>query len=122
MYGSIMRARVKQGKRQEFERVMREITPAHQEYERGLHSIELAWEDRDANRVVMIIHFRDRESYLKNARDPETDRDYRRWAPLLEGEPEWTDVLYADYIGKPLTSAAAVSAQGRANIQRDAAK
>ncbi len=37
---------------------------------------------------------------------PETDRDYRRWVQLLEGEPEWTDVSYGDYIGKQLTSTA----------------
>lgn len=115
MYGSIMRARVKQGRREEFVRVMGELTPAHQEYERGLHSIELAWETGDPNRVVMIIHFRDRDSYLKNARDPETDRDYRRWAQLLEGEPEWTDVSYADYVGKPLTSTATRSSGPQAD-------
>lgn len=104
MYGSIMRSRVKPGKREEFERVMREVTPAHEEYERGLHSLELAWEERDSNRVVMIIHFRDRESYVRNANFPETDSDYRRWVKLLEEEPQWTDVFYGDYVGKPLTS------------------
>ncbi len=41
MYGSIMRARVRQGRREEFERVVREITPAHHEYERGLHSASI---------------------------------------------------------------------------------
>jgi len=110
MYGSIMRARIKPGKRAEFERIMREITPAHQVYARGLHSTELAFEDRDPNRVVMIIHFRDRESYVKNAKDPETDRDYRRWAQLLDGEPEWTDVAYTDYMGKSLTPASTAPA------------
>ncbi len=111
MYGSIMRARVKQGKREEFERVMRELTPAHQEFERGLHSIELAWEDSDPNRVVMIIHFRDRESYVRNANLPQTDADYRRWVKLLEEEPEWTDVFFGNYLGKPLTSTASASGQ-----------
>ncbi len=115
MYGSIMRARVKPGKREEFVRVMGELTPAHQEFERGLHSVELAWEDKDPNRVVMIIHFRDRESYVRNAELPETDGDYRRWVQLLEGEPEWTDVSYADYVGKPLTSTATRSSRPQAH-------
>ena len=107
MYGSIMRARVKPGKRQEFERSMQEITPAHQDYERGLHSVELAWEDKDPNRVVMIIHFRDKESYVKNAKLPETDAGYRRWIQYLEGEPEWIDINYSAYVGEPLTASAA---------------
>ncbi|TME49281.1 MAG: hypothetical protein E6I33_01070 [Chloroflexi bacterium] len=111
MYGTIMRARVKDGRKAEYERTMKEMVPSAEEYGRGLHSIEVAWEDNDPQRIVMIIHFRDRESYIANANRPETDTDYRRQLEFLDGEPEWIDVSFAEYVGKPLSeSAAQVSA------------
>jgi len=109
VYGTVMRGRVKPGRRQEFEDLATQITPAHEAEERGLHSMELAWEDGDPDRLVMIIHFRDRESYVRNAERPETDSDYRRMAELLEGPPEWIDVAYSTYLGKPLSSAASAT-------------
>jgi len=102
MYGTIMRGRVKAGRRAEFERLFQEVAPDHVEH--GLHSIELAREDTDPDRVVVIIHFTDRESYRRNADRPETDRDYRRQLELLDGEPEWIDVEFGGYLGKPLTT------------------
>src|SRR5207253_2121120 len=87
MYGTIMRARVKDGRKAEYERTMKEMVPSAEEYGRGLHSIEVAWEDNDPQRIVMIIHFRDRESYIANANRPETDTDYRRQLEFLDGEP-----------------------------------
>jgi hypothetical protein len=53
----------------------------------------------------MIVHFKDRESYMANADRRETDTDYRRQLEYLEGEPEWIDVSYAEYVGKPLGAA-----------------
>jgi hypothetical protein len=50
----------------------------------------------------MIVHFKDRESYMANANRSETDTDYRQQLEYLDGEPEWIDVNYADYVGKPL--------------------
>jgi len=103
MYGSIMRGRIKTGRREEFERLMCELSLAHVADERGLHCVELAWEDEDSNRVVMILHFEDRQSYVRNTEHPQTQRNYGRWSPLLEGEAEWVDVAYADYVGHALT-------------------
>jgi len=104
MYGTIMRAKVKAGQRAEYEKVMRQMVPS-EGYGHGLHSYEIAWEDKDPDRIVLIIHFKDRESYLANANRPETDTDYRQQLEYLEGEPEWIDVSYGDYVGKPLGSA-----------------
>ena len=107
MYGSIMRARLKPGRRAEYERLFHEIVPVHADESRGLHSAELAFEAGDPDRVVVIIHFRDKESYLRNADDPRTDADYRRQAEFFDGAPEWIDVEYGGYSGKPLSEAAA---------------
>lgn len=109
MYGTIMRGKVKAGRRAEYEKVMREIVPSAEDYGNGLHSIEVAWEDKDSDRIVMIIHFRDRESYLANASRPETDEQYRKQIEFLDGEPEWIDVNYDAYVGKPLAETAATT-------------
>jgi quinol monooxygenase YgiN len=109
VYGSIMRGRLKAGRRQDFENLVMQITPAHEAEERGLHSVELAWEDSDPDRVVLIIHFRDRESYVRNAERQDTDSDYRRMAELLESPPEWIDVAYAAYLGRPLAATASAT-------------
>lgn len=107
MYGTIMRAKVKPGRKAEYEKAMREMVPSADDYGRGLHSLQVAWEDKDPDRIVMIIHFRDRDSYIANANRPETNADYERQLEFLEGPPEWTDVNYADYIGKPIGEGAA---------------
>jgi quinol monooxygenase YgiN len=95
-----MRGRVKDGRRDEFERLMVELSITHLSEHRGLVSVELADEEAP-NGVLMILHFEDREAYLRNANDPRTQRNYARWSALLEGNPEWIDVAYAEYIGEP---------------------
>jgi quinol monooxygenase YgiN len=102
MYGTIMRAKVKPGRRAEYEKAMREMAPNADAYGQGMHSFEVAWEDKDSDRIVMIVRFNDRESYLANANRPETDADYREQLEYFDGEPEWIDVNYAEYVGKPL--------------------
>jgi len=109
MYGTIMRATVKAGQRQAFEEVMRSMAP---DSSTGFHSAEVAWEDRDPNRLLMVVHFRDRESYLANASTPQTDSEYRRMVEYLDGEPEWIDVHYTEYVGAALSEAAVAGATG----------
>ena len=102
MYGTIMRAKVKAGRRAEYEQVLHEMVPSAEAYGQGMHSYEVAWEEKDSDRIVMIVHFKDRESYLANANRAGTDDDYRRQLEYLEGEPEWIDVNYAEYVDQPL--------------------
>ena len=106
MYGTIMRGKVKAGKKAEYEALMRGMTP---DASSGFHSAEVAWEDKDPDRFVVIVHFRDRDSYVANADAPSTDEGYRRQLEFLEGEPEWIDVNYADYVGKPVGEGAATA-------------
>jgi quinol monooxygenase YgiN len=106
MYGSIMRARIKQGKRDEYIRLLQDLVPTAEDYGHGLHSVELGWEEADPQRAVVVIHFRDKESYLANGQRPETDAQFRRQAELFDGEPEWIDLDYVEYVGNPLTSTA----------------
>ena len=96
MYGTIMRARVKPDRREEFERLMADLTPAP---DTGFIGVQIGWEDKEPNRLVAVAVFKDRQSYVRNAERPDTDQNYRQMLEHLEGEPEWIDVQWAQYIG-----------------------
>jgi len=96
MYGTIMRARVKPGRRDELERFIPDYAPAP---DSGFIGVQVGWEDKDPNRLVLVVVFKDKESYVRNADDPRTDEMYRKQLEFLEGEPEWIDVSWAQYIG-----------------------
>jgi quinol monooxygenase YgiN len=104
MYGTIMRARVKPDRREEYVRMMSERTP---EPASGFIGVQVGWEDKNPNGLVLVVVFKDKESYMRNADDPRTDEMYRKQLEYLEGEPEWIDVNWAQYIG-------ATSGQGAA--------
>ena len=91
MFGTVMRARLKPERRDAF---LNEIRAQEQRRPEGLESAEVAVEDKDPDRILVIVRFRDRESYMANAADPEQDREYRRMLDYLDGEPEWIDVRY----------------------------
>ncbi len=102
MFGTIMRARAKEGRMEALERLFEEQR-AGAERPPGFHSVEFAREDKDPDRVVAVIHFADKESYVANAKRPETDADYQHLLGFLDGEPEWIDVDYARYYGDPVS-------------------
>jgi quinol monooxygenase YgiN len=102
MYGTIMRARMKPGSRDELKQRLQEWVG--RDVPEGFHCSEVAVEDKDPDRIVMIVHFHDRESYLRNAERPETDSEYRQMLEHLEGEPEWIDVEYLQFVGSPLSA------------------
>lgn len=108
MYGTILRARTKPGQRDAFIAAMRERGTA--EHNPGFLSAEVCTEDRDPDGVVVVIRFRDRESYLANANRPETDADYRSTLEYLQGPPEWIDVNYVEYHGEPVSEGSAAAA------------
>ena len=101
MYGTIMRGRVKAGQREALESLVMGWPDQRGEPD-GYHSSELAWEDKDPERLVLVVHFRDKASYVANAESPEQNTKYQRMLELLDGEPEWIDVNYAAYQGKGL--------------------
>lgn len=109
MYGTIMRGKVKAGRKDDFVAFMNQLVPSADDYGRGLHSIEVGWEDKDPDRFVVIVHFKDRESYIANADRADTNTDYEKQLEYLEGPPEWIDVTYADYVGKPIAEGAATA-------------
>jgi heme-degrading monooxygenase HmoA len=110
MFGTIMRAQVKAGQRDAFiETMKRRGTAANNP---GFLSAEIAYEDKDNDRVVAVIHFRDRDSYMANAARPQTDAEYQEMLQYLAGPPEWTDLHYVSFKGEPLTESALAGATG----------
>jgi heme-degrading monooxygenase HmoA len=107
MYGTILRAKLKPGQREAYERFLESLLPTADDYGRGLHSVELAYEDKDPDRLAVIIHFRDKESYIANAERADTGQDWERQREFFEGDVEWIDLNYSRFIGKPLSEEAA---------------
>jgi quinol monooxygenase YgiN len=90
MFGTVARMTVQPGKEGEFVAIGEEWTK-----ERGAATGQVAeyvfkMEGQPGDYYVIGI-FRDRESYYANARDPETDRWYRRMRETLASDPEWHD-------------------------------
>lgn len=96
MYGTIMRAHVKPDRREEYEKAMSEMVP---DPATGFVGVQIGWEDKDPNSLVLVVVFNDKESYTRNANEPGTDEMYRKQLEYLESEPEWIDVNWARYIG-----------------------
>ena len=100
MYGTIMRAKIKAGQLEAFKRYSQaQGTPDNAS---GWVSSEFAMEDKDPSRIVGIIRFKDKESYVKNANAPQTNDSYNEMLKFLEGPPEWIDVTYVAFQGEPL--------------------
>jgi quinol monooxygenase YgiN len=99
MYGTIMQARVKAGHRDALSALMTDWSRIQPD---GFHSFEVGWGDEDPDVIVLVVHFRDKESYVANADSPEQDAEYRQMLEHLESEPEWTDVHWGDYVGSSL--------------------
>jgi quinol monooxygenase YgiN len=112
MYGTVMRAKVKKGQLDSLERL---FESQRKELGRvdGFHSVEFAREDKDPDRIVMIVHFRDRESYVRNAERPETNRNFMEMGKHLEGPPEWIDLHYRRYFGDPVAESTGAAAKDR---------
>lgn len=109
MYGTILRAKTKPGQRDAFLEAMRDRGTA--ERNPGFLSAEVCTEDKDPNGVVVVIRFRDRDSYMKNAERPETDADYQKMVQYLQGAPEWIDVNYVEFHGEPVSEQSTAAAR-----------
>jgi quinol monooxygenase YgiN len=100
MYGTIMRAKIKPGQQEAFRRYA--LEQAGPDSTSGWISSEFAVEDKDPNRIVGIIRFKDKDSYVKNANAPRTNDNYNQMLKFFEAPPEWIDVHYVAFQGQPL--------------------
>jgi len=89
VYGTIMRAKLKPGQKEAYQQWGQEQeSQLSQSPETGFVSIEVAFEDKDPDRVVSIIRFKDKDSYVKNANAPKTNDNYNQMIKLFESPPE----------------------------------
>lgn len=47
--------------------------------------------DDDPNEIYMAVVFKDKATYVANARDPKQDERYRKMRAALAADPEWHD-------------------------------
>src|SRR5581483_7373432 len=100
MYGTIARVTVQPGKEQEFLAIGEQWTRERGEATRQVAEYVFKADGRPHEYLIVGI-FRDRDTYVSNSQDPETDRWYRRMRATLEVDPEWNDgeVVHAMMLG-----------------------
>jgi hypothetical protein len=93
MYGTMMRARVTPGKRQEAYAMMGEGLDTA-----GFRATYVLLPDEDEDAIVAAVIFEDQTTYSANAHDPATEEWYGRFRALLETDPEWTDGEWLSFL------------------------
>jgi hypothetical protein len=85
MFGSVFRAQVQPGKKQEFIDIMMDDsrTPP------GMKAAYLY--DGGGNELWGVAVFESEKSYRDNAESPEQNAEYQRFRALLTADPEWHD-------------------------------
>lgn len=89
MYGTVGRARVRPENRDRLVKVLRE-----QSYAEGVWGFRQAFVMFPENRgdeAIVVAMFDDRDSYWRNADNPEQHQRYLEYRALMEDEPEWAD-------------------------------
>ena len=90
MFGTVARVVVQPGKEVEFVAIGEQWSNERGEATGQVAGYLFKLEGRIGEYYLVGI-FRDRSSYDANARDPETDRWYRRMRATLAADPEWHD-------------------------------
>lgn len=57
----------------------------------GYLGTEIMVAENHANTMLMVVRFRDRESYIANADSPGQDARYQEFRALMESDPVWFD-------------------------------
>ncbi len=88
MYGTVALMRLKPGMEAKLTEEM-----AHYEGLKipGFVSTMVYRMDGDPNELYMTVAFRDKASYVANARDPKQDERFRKMREFLAADPEWHD-------------------------------
>ena len=89
MYGTVARMKVKAGKLDELIRLM---GGGGDDRAMGGYMGEIIYKmDSNPNEIMLCVFFKDKESYHKNANDPEMNKDYSEYRAMLDADPEWND-------------------------------
>lgn len=90
MFGTVARLKLLPGKEEEFIK-HGERWSSERGRVSGQVTSYLVNLDGKPDEYLLVAIFKDRESYMQNASDPETDRFYQGMRKLLQDDPEWND-------------------------------
>jgi heme-degrading monooxygenase HmoA len=88
MYGTVGRVKIKPENRDAFLETMsgqRNIDIP------GFKDAYVLFPENRQDEAIMVVFFEDKDSYWKNANDPEQDKRYQEFSKYFESEPEWHD-------------------------------
>ncbi len=91
MYGTVAHMRLKAGQENVLPDWMARWDRERAPRINGPVAIYVYRMDSDPRNLVIAVVFRDKESYVANAEDPEQDRWYQEMRQYLEADPEWYD-------------------------------
>ena len=97
MYGTIARGKVRNDRIREFMALGKEWDVRERKRAVGYINSELLWCNEGQGRFCLIVHFTNREAYVKNAASPEQDAFYHKLRACLEADFEWTDGTFAQW-------------------------
>ena len=88
MYGTVGRVKVKKENQQKLrESLMGQPNASIPGFKQAL----LMFPENHEGEAVLVAMFEDKDSYWKNANDPEQDKRYREFSQYFDSEPEWSD-------------------------------
>src|SRR4051812_11442462 len=91
MYGTIARMRPLPGKFEQLREVGESWRRERAPQLSGVVASYVMVPDATPDEVLMVSIWADRETYIRNAADPEQDRFYQRIRALLTDDPTWQD-------------------------------
>ncbi len=91
MYGTVAHIRVKAGQEDAIRDWMVQWEKERAPRISGPVATYVYRMDSDSQNLILAVVFKDKESYVANAEDPEQDRWYQAFREHLEADPEWHD-------------------------------
>jgi hypothetical protein len=88
MYGTVGRVKVKKENQQKLVETLKGQENANTP---GFKQAFIMFPENREGEGILVAMFEDRDSYWKNANDPEQDKRYQEFAQYFDGEPEWSD-------------------------------
>ncbi len=88
MYGSISRWRINEGRQDDFDRLMAELSGDRPQ---GSRALNVYRSDADPREYWVAGVWESREAHAANSARPETTGNYQRLRDLMESDPEWHD-------------------------------
>ena len=88
MYGTVARMRIKPGAEEKLKAEMQSYQSLNVP---GYLSSTVYRLDAGGDEYILAVAFTDKESYEKNADDPEQDKRFQQMMTWLAAEPQWMD-------------------------------